>query len=265
MNEEFDKTEFDCVVFDLDGVVTNTAKLHAQAWKRLFDDYLKQRDQRDGEPFRPFDREHDYLAYVDGKPRYEGVRSFLESRNIEIATGNIEDDPEQESVYGLGNKKDQYFDQLLKKQGVEIFPSTIELIKDLRTRGIKLAIVSSSKHCQEILQAANIEELFLVRVDGVISESLALKGKPDPDIFIHAAESMGCERQRTVVIEDAIAGVEAGRAGNFGLVIGVNRADQAGALKTRGADIVVDDLVELTIGDINDWFKSHRPSDSVGT
>ncbi len=249
--------DFDCAIFDLDGVVTNTAGLHARAWKWLFDDYLHLRADRDREPFVPFDLEHDYLAYVDGKPRYEGVRSFLESRNIALPLGDKTDSAEQETIHGLGNKKDQWFEKLLHRDGVEVFQSSIELIKDLQAKKIKLAIVSSSKHCPEVLQAANIESHFAVRVDGNLAESLGLKGKPNPDIFLEAAERLGCRPRRSVVIEDAISGVEAGHAGGFGLVVGINRADQREALSQHGADIVVDDLSALTIDDMNDWFRRH--------
>ena len=181
---------FDAIIFDLDGVVTDTARVHAVAWKELFDDYLKLLETRGGDSFSPFDKGSDYLSYVDGKPRYDVVRSFLGSRGIVIPEGDPSDGPERETVCGLGNKKNRLFGEILKRDGVDIFPSTLELIRNARSRGLKVAIVSSSKNCLAILRIAGIEKLFDTRVDGEVSVSLGLKGKPNPDIFTKRALSM---------------------------------------------------------------------------
>lgn len=239
----------------MDGVVTNTAKVHATAWKELFDAYLRRREQRDGEPFEPFDQQADYLSYVDGKPRYEGVRSFLASRGIELPHGNPTDDPEQETICGLGNSKDKLFERLLHRHGPDVFASTMAFIDSLRSHGIKVAIVSSSKHCQEILQMARIESLFEARVDGVVAASLGLKGKPDPDIFIKAAEMLQVDNTRSIVVEDAVSGVQAGRDGSFGMVIGIDRGNNREALAANGADVVIADLAAIDVNEIDAWFR----------
>jgi beta-phosphoglucomutase family hydrolase len=233
---------FDAVLFDLDGVVTQTANLHAIAWKQLFDDYLRQRAARQGHPFRPFDLSADYRRYVDGKPRYAGVKSFLQSRGIMLPEGEPSDDPAQETVCGLGNRKNSLFLELLKTQGVEVFDSTVALIRALRDRGLKTAIVSSSVNCAEVLQAADLADLFDTRVDGRDLTRLKFAGKPAPDTFLAAAARLRVAPVRAVVVEDAIAGVQAGRNGRFGLVIGVARHGGDAALRENGADIVVDDL-----------------------
>jgi trehalose 6-phosphate phosphatase len=238
---------FDGVIFDLDGVVTRTARVHAAAWKRLFDEYLKGRTSALGEDLRPFDQNIDYRRYVDGKPRYDGIRSFLESRGIKLPHGSPEDDPDQETVCGLGNRKNRYFQRELQERGVEVFESTLRLIKALRALSLKTAIVSSSRNCRAVLEAAAIGDLFDVTVDGADSERLDLPGKPAPDIFLEAARRLGLDPVRAVVVEDAISGVEAGRKGNFGCVVGVDRADQADALREHGADIVVKDLKEIAV------------------
>ena len=248
---------FDAIIFDLDGVVTDTAKVHATAWKELFDTYLKLREQRDKEPFTPFDIGSDYLTYVDGKPRYDGVQSFLESRNIHIPRGKPSDKPEKETVCGLGNQKNERFGEILERDGVEIFHTTVNLIKDLRAQGIKTSIVSSSKNCQAVLKIAGLESLFDNRVDGGVSESLGLKGKPDPDIFIKSADLLGVTPSRAGIVEDAISGVEAGRKGKFGLVIGVDRHGDPNSLTDNGADTVVGDLGEITVHEIEEWFQQH--------
>jgi beta-phosphoglucomutase family hydrolase len=233
------------VIFDLDGVVTRTADLHAEAWKRLFDAYLTVRARKLGEPFRPFDLRSDYRRFVDGKPRYEGVRSFLASRGIQLPYGSPEDGPEQESVCGLGNRKDLHFRAALTKTGGNPYPTTLELIATLRRRGVATAIVSSSRNCQVVLEAAGIRELFDVKVDGVDAAELGLPGKPDPAVFLEAARRLGVAPEHAAVVEDAIVGVEAGRRGGFGLVVGVDRANESRALAATGADVVVGDLAEL--------------------
>ena len=245
---------FDAVIFDLDGVITRTARVHARAWKTLFDTYLKQRESRHGEAFVAFDMDTDYLQYVDGKPRYEGARSFLDSRGISLPWGTPTDAPDKETIHGLGEAKDRLFDQALHDQGVQSYGSSVELIHTLKAAGIKVAIVSSSKHCREVLAAAGLEQLFDAHMDGVLAEELALTGKPAPDIFLRSADMLGVRPERAVVVEDAVSGVEAGRDGHFGLVIGVDRCKQAEALLQHGADRVVNDLSEVDIARIDEWI-----------
>ncbi len=237
---------YDAVLFDLDGVVTRTAETHASAWKKLFDEYLKKKS--DTNDYISFDLKDDYIKHVDGKPRYKGVKDFLTSRSIELPHGSINDGPGEETICGLGNRKNQIFSDLLKKEGVKVYESTIDLIKQFRKNGLKTAIVSSSKNCHQVLVAAGIEDLFETRVDGLVSESLGLAGKPEPDIFLEAAKRLDAPVDRCVVVEDALSGVAAGEKGGFGMVIGVNRLDQAEQLKQKGAEIVVSDLSEIQVG-----------------
>jgi alpha,alpha-trehalase len=236
---------YDAVIFDLDGVVTKTAKVHAEAWKRLFDEYLERRALRDHSEFQPFDIDRDYRRYVDGKPRYDGVKSFLESRGIELPYGAPDDASDRETVCGLGNRKNQLFQETLRERGVEVYGSTIDLIRHLRSRRFKTAIVSSSKNCAAVLEAANIAHLFDVKVDGVDAQALGLEGKPAPDIFLEAARRLGIHPDQAIIVEDAIAGVQAGRQGNFGLVIGVDREGQRGELQNHGAHKLIRDLSEI--------------------
>jgi trehalose 6-phosphate phosphatase len=236
----------DAVVFDLDGVVTRTARVHAGAWKQLFDEFLRERSERLGEPFRAFDVKDDYLAYVDGKPRYEGVRSFLASRAIDIPFGDSDHGPDRETACGLGNRKDRYFEERLHREGVEVFSTTCALIGELRSRGLRTAMVTSSKHGGEIVELAQLTHLFDAQVDGNLAERLGLPGKPAPDVFVKAAEMLGTIPARTIVVEDAVSGVEAGRRGGFALVLGVDRGGQPEALRRSGADVVVQDLGELS-------------------
>lgn len=245
---------FKAVIFDLDGVVTRTASLHAQSWKEAFDEYLRIREERDDEPFREFTHQGDYLPYVDGKPRYEGVKSFLKSRGITLAFGEPSDSPDKETVCGLGNKKNQKFLHILKTKGAEVFPTSIEFIKALMAEGIRIGVASSSKNCKPILQSVGIEDLFQTRVDGVVSVQLGLKGKPNGDIFVTAAANLGAIPANSVVVEDASSGVAAGRNGGFGLVIGVARENNEDALLSNGADIVVGDLSEMSPAILEDWF-----------
>ncbi|MFQ5665487.1 MAG: trehalose-phosphatase [Candidatus Binatia bacterium] len=237
--------DFDAVILDLDGVVTRTAALHAQAWKRLFDEYLTRHAARAGEAFKPFDIDIDYRSYVDGKPRYEGVRSFLASRGIALPDGTPADDAGLETVCGLGNRKDAYFQESLRQHGVEVYDSTVAFIRSVRSRGLKIAVASSSKNCAAVLEAAQLTNLFEARVDGIEIERLNLQGKPNPDMFLEAAKRLNVEPRRAVVVEDAVAGVQAGRRGGFGLVVGVDRAGHAAALRANGADVVVSDLGTL--------------------
>lgn len=241
----FTPARFGAVLFDLDGVLTSTARVHAACWKQTFDDFLQTRSARTGEPFRPFDVEDDYKRYVDGKPRYDGVRSFLASRSITLPEGTPDSPPDEESVCGVGNRKDELVKQAIRAGKAETYPNSIAFVRWVRGLGLKTAVVSSSRNCTEVLQAVGIEELFEARVDGVVVDHLHLPGKPAPDTYLHAAELVGVTPPRAVVVEDAIAGVQAGRAGGFGLVVGVDRGGGAEGLRQNGADLVVSDLGEL--------------------
>lgn len=236
---------YDAALFDMDGVVTRTAETHARAWKKLFDEYLEKKSNTD--PFLPFDLKNDYVKHVDGKPRYKGVLDFISSRGIDIPYGSIDDAPDKETICGLGNRKNQLFSDLLQKEGIQVYDSTIVLIKQLRKNGVKTAIVSSSKNCRQIIRTTGLETLFDTRVDGVVSEELGLTGKPEPDIFLEAAKRLAVDVTKCVVVEDALSGVEAGKKGGFGMVIGVNRSDQAEQLKQTGAHLVVNDLGEISV------------------
>ncbi|MBU3979875.1 MAG: trehalose-phosphatase [Proteobacteria bacterium] len=241
------KSSFDAVLFDLDGVVTKTAKVHAASWKKLFDEYLKKRAALQGGSFKPFDSKNDYRKYVDGRPRYEGIKNFLASRGIALPYGTPDDPSDKETICGLGNRKNIFLHEYLEKNGVETYELSIKLIYKLKAAGIKTAIVSSSKNCAVVLKAAKIYDLFDVKVDGVDSLNLNLKGKPAPDIFLEAAQRLGVTPARAIVVEDAIAGVQAGRQGNFGCVIGVDRIGQSASLKASGAEIVVGNLSQISV------------------
>jgi alpha,alpha-trehalase len=236
---------FDAVLFDLDGVLTDTAKVHAACWKKMFDEFLRNRVARTGEPFQSFDVEADYKRYVDGKLRYEGVRSFLQSRGIHLPYGDPSDPASRETICGLGNRKNELIQEVLATDGVEVYERSLSFVHYLRSVGIRTAIVSASRNCPAVLATAGIANLFDVRVDGEVAARLHLAGKPAPDTFIEAARQLGVEPARVVVVEDAISGVRAGRAGQFGLVIGVARKGGADALQENGANIVVADLSEL--------------------
>jgi len=254
-----DNLSFESVIFDLDGIITKTALVHTRAWKSVFDEYLKIREGRDKEPFPEFTSQ-DYLTYVDGKPRYEGVKSFLESRNINLPFGSPSDSPDKETVCGVGNRKNQRFRQVLKEEGVEVYPSTIEFIKSLKSAGVKVGVASSSKNCRYVLKSAGIEGLFESRVDGEVSAELGLKGKPEGDIFVTAAARIGAVPSKSAVVEDAVSGVSAGRNGGFGLVIGVARKANEQDLLKNGADIAVKDLEDVNLEFIDKWF-SKVPAD----
>ncbi|MGE3809842.1 MAG: HAD family hydrolase [Gemmataceae bacterium] len=243
--QSLNSERFDAVLFDLDGVLTSTAKIHAACWKSMFDDYLQGHAARSGQPFVPFDIENDYKPYVDGKPRYDGVRSFLESRNITLPAGSPEDAPAVESICGLGNRKDELVKEAIAAGKVEAYPGSVALVQSLRATKMRLAVVSSSNNCREVLEAAHMLELFDARVDGLIATEQKLRGKPEPDTFLYAARLLGVAPERGVVVEDAQAGVAAGQAGGFGLVVGVDRGGNAAALREHGAHIVVADLAEL--------------------
>jgi beta-phosphoglucomutase family hydrolase len=235
----------DACLFDLDGVLTQTARVHAAAWKAMFDAYLKQRSVQAGESFRPFDEVADYDEYVDGKPREDGVRSFLASRHITLPEGAEDDPPEAETVHGLGNRKDQLFLHLIRSNGVEAYEGSVRYLHAARDALLRLGVVTSSKNCSEVLRAARLEGMFDAQVDGNVAQAKRLAGKPAPDTYLEAARMLGAIPSGAAVYEDALAGVAAGRAGRFGLVVGVDRVGQAAALREHGADVVVKDLADL--------------------
>lgn len=248
----------DAAVFDLDGVVTFTARVHAAAWKELFDEYLRSREQRFGEPFRPFDSDSEYRAYVDGKPRYDGVRAFLASRGIHLDLGTPSDSPDKETICGLGNRKNDLFVAKTKEMGVEVDHEAVRFIRELRDQNVRVGLASSSKNAVPILERVGLLELFTAVVDGKVSEKLGLKGKPQPDIFLKSLELLGgaADPRRAMVVEDAIAGVQAGRAGHFGLVLGVDRANDSDQLREHGADWVIKDFQEISAEKAVEYFRS---------
>jgi beta-phosphoglucomutase family hydrolase len=236
---------YDAVLLDLDGVITDTANLHAACWKQMFDEYLQKRATQRDETFRPFDLTTDYLRYVDGKPRFDGVRAFLTSRAIQLPEGNLDDPPQVETVCGLGNRKNELVNKIIEDVGVEPYEGSVRLIRQLRDRGFKIAVVTSSQNCAAVLKAAKLDAFFEVRVDGNTIHAKQLAGKPAPDTFLIAAKLLGVEPARAVVIEDAISGIQAGSSGHFGLVIGIARKGNAEELQHHGAHVVVNDLGEL--------------------
>lgn len=249
---------FEAMIFDLDGVITKTAVTHTAAWKKTFDEYLRKREQERDEPFREFTQD-DYLSYVDGKPRYEGVASFLESRNIDIPWGSPDDSPDAETVCGIGNRKNIIFNETLKKEGTEVYPSTKNLLLGLKNAGVKLGVASSSKNCKAILEAVHLQHMFGARVDGVVSEEQKLNGKPEPDIFTKACEMLDALPSRSIVAEDAVSGVQAGMKGGFGLTLGIARKDNADELRRNGANFVVSDLEEVNgVTGLNEIFLKFR-------
>ena len=241
------KENCDGIIFDLDGVVTQTAKVHARAWKALFDHYLQNRAARENQDFVPFDKDQEYRIYVDGKPRYDGVQSFLASRGINLPRGDPSDDPDKETICGLGNRKNAIFNEYLEKQGAQVYEDTLSLVYELKKQGWKMAVISASKNCVPVLESVGIADWFDTIVDGIVSQEMGIKGKPAPDIFFEAASRLGITPGRTAVFEDAMAGVEAGKKGGFYQVIGVNRADNADSLKKAGADVVFSDLCAIGI------------------
>jgi beta-phosphoglucomutase family hydrolase len=232
-------------LFDLDGVLTQTARVHAAAWKQMFDSFLLDWSRSTGDPFRPFEVTADYAAFVDGKLREDGVRAFLSSRSIALPEGQSDDPPNAETIHGLGNRKNDLVLELIRHSGVEVYPASVRFVEAVRAAGLRRAVVSASKNCREVLVSAGIEHLFEVRVDGVVAEQTGLQGKPAPDMFLAAAGALGVDPPECAMFEDAIAGVQAGRAGAFGWVVGVDRLGQAEALRSHGADQVVQDLSEL--------------------
>jgi len=245
MTQHISVDRFDAVLFDLDGVITDTAAVHARAWKTMFDAYLRHHAAVTGTAFEPFTIERDYKTYVDGKPRYDGVRSFLQSRGIDLPEGTPADSADAETVCGLGNRKNELVNQLIDDEGVVVYDGSVRLLHQLRDAGVRLAVVSSSKNCVTVLENADLLDMFDARVDGVVAAERGLPGKPAPDTFLSAARDLGTVPERAVVVEDAISGVQAGRAGAFGLVIGVDRDGDPEALRSNGADMVVADLGEL--------------------
>ena len=231
---------YDAALFDLDGVLTPTAEVHMRAWQQMFSDFLAAR----GGDAAPYE-ESDYFTYIDGKPRYEGVRSFLASRRIGLPDGDLSDEPGTQTVCGLGNRKNSLFSAILREEGVTPYPGSIKLLDHLTERGTKIAVVTSSRNAVAVLEAAGLADRFQVVVDGSVADVAGLAGKPFPDTYLHAAVRVGAEVARSVVIEDALSGIEAGHAGDFGLVVGVDRGVGAERLVEAGADIVVSDLAEL--------------------
>ncbi len=250
-NPIVDISAYGAWLFDMDGVLTQTASVHAEAWKETFNDFLNKESARTGQTYAPFDPEGDYERYVDGEPREDGVRNFLAARGIKLPEGSDDDPPDARTVKGLGNYKNDLVLEVMKTKGVAVYGGAVLLVKELRRRGIKVAVVSASKNTEAALKAAGIDELFDARIDGNIVERRHLAGKPAPDSYLAGAEALGADPGRAVVVEDALAGVEAGRAGKFGLVVGVDNHDQgnlhsyADELRAHGADVVVTDLASL--------------------
>jgi beta-phosphoglucomutase family hydrolase len=242
-------------LFDMDGVVTKTAVVHAAAWKQMFDEFLKSQAAKSGSDasgkpggqFAPFDAGHDYGEYVDGKPRLEGTASFLESRKIDLPTGSPSDKPGTPTVWGLSNRKNELVLEVLDRDGVEVYEGSSRYIKAVRKAGLRTAIVSSSANTEAVLKAGGVADLFDVRVDAKVADERGLHGKPAPDMFLEAARMLGVEPKAAAVFEDALAGVASGHAGHFGLVVGVDRVGQAAGLREHGADVVVKDLSELLL------------------
>jgi len=247
------KYSFEAGIFDMDGVITKTAIVHSDAWKLVFDEYLHIIEKKEDKPFQEFSHQ-DYLNFVDGKPRLKGIASFLSSRGMIIPLGTDQDKLPQETIHAIGNTKNDKFQSVLNEKGVQVYEPTIALIKDLKLNGIKVGVVSSSKNCEFVLRAAGVLELFDTRVDGVIAQELGLEGKPEGDIFIKAAENLLTTPDKSIVFEDAISGVQSGRNGSFGLVVGIARSDNMAELNENGADFVVDSLSRLSLEDMDKWF-----------
>jgi beta-phosphoglucomutase family hydrolase len=232
-------------LFDLDGVLTDTASVHRKAWKTMFDEFLRDHANRTGEPFRPFDIDVDYLTYVDGKTRQDGVRSFLDSRGIHLPEGGPDDEPTVETVHGLGNRKNELFHRVVREDGVKVFEGSRRYLEAVADAGLGRAVVSSSANTREVLEVTGLDIFVQHRVDGVTMREENLPGKPAPDSFLRAAQLFDVKPAEAAVFEDALSGVAAGRAGNFGVVVGVDRVGQSEALLRNGADVVVTDLAEL--------------------
>jgi beta-phosphoglucomutase family hydrolase len=236
-------------LFDLDGVLTDTASVHAAAWKQMFDDYLRARAEREGGEFRPFDVKADYGPYVDGRPRLEGTDTFLRSRGIVLPAGGPGDPEDAETIYALSTRKNELVQEKIVTVGVDVYPGSVRYLHAVKDAGLRTAVVSSSANAEQVLEVAGLAALIDHRVDGVTAKERGLRGKPEPDTFLSAATDLGADKTEAVVFEDALAGVEAGRAGGFGYVVGVDRLGQADALREHGADVVVSDLAELLEGE----------------
>jgi trehalose 6-phosphate phosphatase len=240
-----DLDQYDAAIFDMDGVITNSARAHAAAWKKMFDEYLQELNKKGIHDHEPFDPEDDYYRYVDGKPRYEGTKSFLESRQITLPHGSPDDLPDKETVCGLGNRKNKYFMEHLEKYGVEYYQGAVDLVNKVQNNGIKVAVISSSRNAKKVLDAAGVRSLFPVIIDGVYMAENGLKGKPSPDIFLEAAKRLNISPDRAMVFEDAVSGIKAAKAGGFALVVGIDRTGKNRDLKKSGADMIVRDLSEI--------------------
>jgi beta-phosphoglucomutase family hydrolase len=251
---------FEAAIFDMDGVVTNSAVIHSRAWKRVFDEYLQYRTKHYEEPFVEFTHERDYLAYLDGRPRYDGVEAFLNSRGIRIPRGRPDDGIASETICALGGRKNAVFNQIIETEGVEVFESTIAMIREMLSRGIKVGLATSSYNSAVILKRTRTADLFATVVDGLESAILGLKGKPDPDIFLAAAVNLGVPSSRAIVFEDAVTGVRAGSRGRFALVVGIARENNARELREGGADVVVGDLSETSLEQISLLVQDKRTS-----
>jgi HAD superfamily hydrolase (TIGR01509 family) len=245
---------FEGAIFDMDGVVTKTAEIHAAAWKVAFEEFLREEAVTHGAPFREFSM-GDYLAYVDGRPRYEGVAAFLRSRGLSLPFGVQGDTTDRKTVRGLGDRKDQLLVEEIEVRGVPVFDSTIQLIQSLRREGVKVGLATSSKNCELILRKAGVAGLFDARIDGVISENLGLRGKPEPDLFRATCEMLDVKPSHAMIVEDSAFGVAAGASGQFGLTLGVARAGNREELQRSGADLVVQDLSEVSFESVNEWFR----------
>jgi len=249
---------FDVAIFDMDGVITRTAEVHSLAWKRMFDEFLQRRAALSGGEFVEFTHARDYLAHVDGRPRYKGVETFLRSRGIELPWGATDDAPERETICGLGNRKNFHFNRIVETEGVGLYDSTIALIGELRAHGIAVGLATSSRNSAVVLGKSGTAALFATVVDGLLSEQLGLKGKPEPDIFVTAAANLGAAPARAIVFEDAVTGVQAGARGGFALVIGIARENNEEALRTSGADLVVRDLAATSLEEISRLVRTKR-------
>jgi trehalose 6-phosphate phosphatase len=248
----------EAAIFDLDGVITLTARVHAAAWKQLFDEYLRSRSAGSAAAFREFDEQADYHRFVDGKPRYDGVQSFLASRGIQLLWGTPGDPPDAETVCGLGNRKNELFNQKLNEIGVDVDQEAVGFVRELRQAGVRVGLASSSKNAEAILRRAGLLDLFAAIVDGTVSERSRLRGKPDPDIFLACLQMLvpGGDPRRAMVVEDAISGVEAGRSGGFGLVLGIDRDPQSNTLREHGAHWVIRRFSEVSADAVADYFRS---------
>ncbi len=254
MSENEKHPHYDGGIFDLDGVVTHTAQVHSRAWKKMFDEYLVEWSAKHGKEQAPFDMDSDYPIYVDGKPRYQGAKSFFDSRDIELPFGDPSDPARMETVCGLGNRKNEFYRELVKTDGVGIFDPTVDFIKALRDRKLKIGLMSSSKNTRDIIRMAGLVELFDAVVDGITAEEEGMRGKPHPDVYLRCAEVLDLDPTRAFVVEDAASGVEAGSRGKFGVVIGLDHGGQEQALSDAGADFVISDPAELTVDAMDGWF-----------